>query len=154
MKQNKRIFKYSALVSDAGDSSQQNVYADLPAGANAAGFMGFLNDQHFIEPGGLYFVPQGTPPETVTGTVPSTYSLAGRNATIVTAGDHFAIAAAAGINEGDLLVIADSYGRLNSIVGAGIQAGTTANVVAKALTPSAEADDIIRIKVIDMPVKQ
>lgn len=150
MKQNKRIFKYTALVIDAADSNQQNIYADIPGAANATGFMGFLNDQHFIEPGGLYFVPQGTNPTTVTGSVPGTYSLAGRNATIVNQGETFAIAAGV-VAEGDLLAIADSSGRVNNMANLGLTI-STANIVARALQPSTAANDLIRVRIVDKPV--
>ena len=105
---NKRIFKYTAIVATASaiaKGSQRAVYGDLPAVANAGGFLGFTID-HFIEPGGIYFVAQGTAPTAVTGQTPSTYSLADKNVTIAYEGETFAIAAGV-VAEGDLLAIAE-----------------------------------------------
>jgi len=154
--QNIRIHKYSAIVASAAaiaKGSQKAVYGDVPAGVNGAGFLGFSLD-HFIEPGGLYHVAQGTAPTAVTGTTPTSYSLADKNLTVAYEGECFAIAAGV-VAEGDLLAIADVYGRVDSLGNLSLTTpGTIANVVAKALTPSAQANDFIRVRILDAALLQ
>src|SRR5579883_2947266 len=104
---NQRIAKFSVLVKDTTETSQNQQYATLPGAANAPGVLGVLTE-HFVEPN--YFVPQSTDPTTVTGTTPTLYNLKGRGLTLQVNGIAKVYAAGA-VNQGDVLVIADQYGR-------------------------------------------
>lgn len=139
--QNQRIYKFTALVKDTADTTQNQQYAGLPAGANTPGVLGVLTE-HFVEPN--YFVPQGTNPTTVTGTVPVLYSLAGRGLTLQVNGIARCLAAGA-VNQGDLLVIADNYGRVNNTANLTITAGTKVYPVGVAQNSTLNANDVVEV---------
>ncbi len=138
---NKRINKFAALVkSSSNTSTQQAKYAALPSGSNAAGFLGVLVD-HFVEPN--YFVAQGTVSTTVTGTAPTLYSLTGKGMTLQVNGVARGICATP-VNQGDELIIADAYGRLQTN---DVSAGTVANVVGIAQHGTGAAEDVVEFLV-------
>ncbi len=139
--QNQRIYKFTALVKDATDTTQNQQYAGLPAGANAAGVLGVLVE-HFVEPN--YFVPQATDPTTVTGTTPVLYNLKGRGITLQVNGIARCIAAGA-VNQGDQLVIADAYGRVNNLANLSIAAGTKVYPVGIAQNTTQNVNDIVEV---------
>lgn len=139
--QNQRIYKFSTLVKDPADSTQNQLYAGLPAGPNAPGVLGVLTE-HFVEPN--YFVPQAANPTTVTGTTPVLYSLAGRGLPLQVNGVARCIAAGA-VSQGDLLVIADSYGRVNNAANLGIVAGTKVYPVGAAQNSTQNQNDIVTV---------
>lgn len=139
---NVRINKFSVLVkSTTNTSDQRHRYAALPGAANAAGVLGVLVD-HFVEPN--YFVPEGTSPTAVTGTTPTLYNMQGRAMTLQVNGVARCIAAGA-VNQGDLLVIADTYGRVTNTSGASISAGSKAYAVGIAQNSTAAANDIVEV---------
>lgn len=134
---NVRINKFAALVkSTANTSTSKARYAAVPAAANAAGFLGVLV-HHFVEPN--YFVPQGTVSTTVTGTTPTLYNLQGKALSLQVDGKARFICASA-VNQGDELIIADAYGRVQTN---NVAAGTVANVVAIAEHSTSAAEDIV-----------
>lgn len=139
--QNQRIYKFSALVKDTTDTTQSQLYAGLPAGPNAAGVLGVLTE-HFVEPN--YFVPQAANPTTVTGTTPVLYNLAGRGLALQVNGVARCIAAGA-VNQGDLLVVADNYGRVNNTVNLSIAAGTKIYPVGIAQNSTQNQNDIVTV---------
>lgn len=139
--QNQRIYKFSTLVKDTADTTQNQQYAGLPGGANAPGVLGVLTE-HFVEPN--YFVPQGTNPTTVTGTTPVLYNLAGRGLTLQVNGIARCLAAGA-VNQGDLLVIADNYGRVNNTANLSIAAGTKIYPVGVAQNSTQSANDVVEV---------
>lgn len=139
--QNQRIYKFSALVKDTVDTTQNQQYAGLPAGANSPGVLGILTE-HFVEPN--YFVPQGTNPATVTGTTPVLYNLAGRGLALQVNGIARCIAAGA-VNQGDVLVIADNYGRVNNTANLSISAGTKIYPVGVAQNTTQAQNDIVEV---------
>ncbi|MDE3179951.1 MAG: hypothetical protein KGM47_09875 [Acidobacteriota bacterium] len=136
-----RIYKFTVLVKDATDTTQNQQYASLPAAGNAAGVLGVLTE-HFVEPN--YFVPQATDPTTVTGTTPVLYNLAGRGLTLQVNGIARCIAAGA-VNQGDVLVVADKYGRVTNTAGAGVAAGGKLNAVGTAQNSTANANDVVEV---------
>ncbi len=138
---NERIAKFSVLVKDTTDTTQNQQYATLPGASNAPGVLG-VTIEHFVEPN--YFVPQGTPPETVTGTAPVLYNLKGRGLTLQVNGIAKVYAAGA-VNEGDILVVADEYGRVNNTANLSISAGTKIYAVGIAQNTTAEADDVVEV---------
>lgn len=139
--QNQRIYKFSALVKDTVDTTQNQLYASLPAGPNAPGVLGVLTE-HFVEPN--YFVPQATNPTTVTGTTPVLYNLAGRGLALQVNGVARCIAAGA-VNQGDLLVMADNYGRVNNTANLSITAGTKIYPVGTAQNSTQNQNDIVMV---------
>ena len=139
--QNVRIYKFTALVKDDTDTTQNQQYAALPAAANAPGVLGVLIE-HFVEPN--YFVPQSTNPATVTGTIPVLYNLVGRGITLQVNGIGRCLAAGA-VNQGDVLVVADNYGRVTNTAGAGIAAGGKVNAVGVAQNSTQNANDVVEV---------
>jgi hypothetical protein len=134
---NVRINKFVAMVkSTANVSSRTGKYAAVPGAANAAGFMGVLIE-HFVEPN--YFVPEGTVSTTVTGTTPTLYNMLGKGMTLQVNGKARFICASA-VNQGDELIIADTYGR---VMTNNIATGTVANVVGIAEHSTVNAEDIV-----------
>ncbi len=134
---NVRINKFAALVkSTANTSTRTAKYAAVPTAANVAGFLGVLVD-HFVEPN--YFVPQGTVSTTVTGTTPTLYNLQGKAMSLQLNGKARFICASA-VNQGDELIIADAFGRVQTN---NIAVGTVANVVAIAEHSTSAAEDIV-----------
>jgi len=137
---NVRICKFTALVqSMANPSTQSQQFAALPAAANAPGVLG-VTVEHFVEPN--YFVPQGTSPATVTGTPPTLYNLQNRGLTLQVNGIARCIAAGA-INQGQLVNIADVYGRVKAVSEA---AGTTVYPVGMALHNVSNANDVVQVE--------
>ena len=135
---NVRIYKFTALVKDTTDTTQNQQFAGLPAAANAPGILGVLTD-HFVEPN--YFVPQGTNPATVTGTTPVLYNLTGRSMTLQVNGVARCIAAGA-INQGDLVNVADNFGRVKTV---NETAGTKVFPVGIAQNSTQNANDIVEV---------
>jgi hypothetical protein len=137
---NVRINKFTALVqSTANPSTQSQQFAAVPAGANAPGVLG-VTVEHFVEPN--YFVPQGTNPTTVTGTTPTLYNLEGRGLTLQLNGVARCIAASP-INQGQLVNIADNYGRVKAVNEA---AGTTVYPVGLAMHNVVNVNDIVQVE--------
>lgn len=139
--QNQRIYKFSTLVKDVADTTQNQQYAGLPSGPNVPGVLGVLTE-HFVEPN--YFVPQSTNPATVTGTTPVLYNLAGRGLTLQVNGLARCIAAGA-VSQGDLLVIADTYGRVNNLANLNVAAGTKVYPVGVAQNSTQNQNDIVEV---------
>jgi hypothetical protein len=137
---NVRIHKFTVLTQSVANPSTQNQqYAALPGGANAPGVLGVLTE-HFVEPN--YFVPPGTNPTAVTGTTPTLYNLQNRGLTLQVNGVARCIAAAP-INQGQLVNIADSYGRVKPVNEA---AGTTVYPVGMALHNAANVGDVVQVQ--------
>jgi len=140
---NVRVYKFSVLVkSSANTSTQKSQYAAVPTGQNASGILGVLTE-HFVEPN--YFVVQGASPMAVTGTAPTLYNMANRSMTLQVNGVARCLAAGA-INQGDMLIVADSYGRVQSLAGAGLTAGTTVYTVGVAQHGVSNANDVVQVR--------
>ncbi len=137
----KRIAKFSVLTIDTTDTTQNQQYAQLPGASNAPGVLG-VTIEHFVEPN--YFVPQGTDPSTVTGTAPVLYNLKGRGVTLQVNGIAKVYAAGA-VNQGDQLVVADVYGRVNNLANLSISAGTKIYLVGIAQNTTAAVNDVVEV---------
>ncbi len=137
---NARIAKFTALVADTADTTQNQQFAGLPAAANAPKFIGVTLD-HFVEPN--YFVPQGTDPSTVTGTTPVLYNLTGRGLTTQINGIARFYAGVAGINQEDVLNIADVYGRVKTAT----EAAGTINRIGYAQNKTANINDVVEVRI-------
>jgi len=137
---NARISKFTAVVqSTANPSTQSQQFAALPAAANAAGVLG-VTIEHFVEPN--YFVPQGTDPTTVTGSTPVLYNLANRGLTLQVNGIARCLAAGP-INQGQLVNIADHFGRVKAV---NESTGTTVYPVGMALHNVTNANDVVQVE--------
>lgn len=137
---NVRINKFSVLVqSTANPSTQGQQFAALPTAANSSGVLGVLTE-HFVEPN--YFVPQGTDPSKVTGTAPTLYNMQNRGLALQVNGVARCIAAAP-VNQGQIVNIADVYGRVKPVNEA---AGTTVFPVGMALHNVANVNDVLQVE--------
>jgi hypothetical protein len=138
---NVRVNKFAAMVKSRLNSSDTwgRKYAALPTGANAPGFIGVLL-KHFFEPN--YYVPQGTVSTSITGTVPAPiFNLQGKPMVLKLSGVSRFICASA-VNQGDELIIADHYGRVQTN---NIGVGTQANIVGIAQHSTQRAEDILQV---------
>ena len=145
---NVRIYKYTVMTKSVAQATTQNaIYAAVPTGANAVP-LGVLVD-HFHEPN--YFIPQpsGTAgsgtnyPENITGTTPaSPYNLAGRELTLQLNGVARCIAASA-IAQGDVVIVADAFGRVKKL--GGLASGTYYNAVGYAQNAVSGLDQILLV---------
>jgi hypothetical protein len=128
-------------------SSQTKFYAALPTAQNQPCECVLVEDA--VEPG--YPLPStanpGSNPATglaVNGTTPnSPYDLRKRSFAAARHGRVFCIAYDGNILQGDLLIIADSYGRVQR-AGA-LASGTQANIVGRALHPSTAQNDLVAV---------
>ena len=136
---NVRLTKFSVLVKDVADTAQNQIYAGVPAAANAAGILGVTID-HVLEPN--FFVAPGTDPSTVTGTTPTLYNLKGRGLTLQVNGVARLYAGVVPIAQGDELNVADAFGRVKTVNEA---VGTAVFVVGIAQAPAANVNDIIPV---------
>jgi hypothetical protein len=136
---NVRINKFTPLVKDTTDTTQNQEYAGVPAAANAAGFIGITVD-HFVEPS--FFVPEGTDPTTITGTTPVLYTLTGKGVTVQVDAVARGYAASA-IAQGDWLNIADSSGRLKKAT----ETAGTQECIGMALNKANNANDIVTFRI-------
>jgi hypothetical protein len=139
---NVRIAKFTVLVKSVTNTSTQTArFAAVPSGANAAGIVG-VTIEHFVEPN--YFVKEGTDPSTVTGTTPTLYNLQGRPVQLQMNGYAKCYAAGA-VNQGDELLVADAYGRVNNIANLGIASGTKVYVVGIAQNSTVNVNDVVEV---------
>lgn len=138
---NVRMVRGTALTTPSVNaSSQTKFYAAVPSAQNQACECVLVED--VIEPG--YPLPATANPTTVTGTTPATpYDLRKRAWAAARHGRVFCIAYDGNIVQGDLLIIADAYGRVQR-AGA-LAGGTQANVVGRALHPSSAANDLVAV---------
>ena len=137
---NIRIYKFTALVqSMVNPSTQSQQFAAVPAGPNAPGVLG-VTIEHFVEPN--YFVPQATNPAAVTGSTPTLYNMQGRGLTLQLNGVARCIAASP-INQGQLVNIADNYGRVKAV---NESTGTTVYPVGMALHNVSNVNDVVQVE--------
>jgi len=138
---NVRMVRGAALTLPVNNtSSQTKFYAGLPSAQNQTCECVLVED--VVEPG--YPLPSTVNPTTVTGTTPAApYDMRKRSWAAARDGRVFCIAYDGNILQGDLLIIADSYGRVQR-AGA-LASGTQANVVGRALHPSSAANDLVAV---------
>lgn len=121
---NVRICAHSAMIkSSVNTSTFQDEYAALPTGSNQGPVIG-VTAEHFFEPNFFGF-KQGTDPTTITGTTPTApYNMQTKPVAVYGQGDYAYVYAAGAVNQGDVLVVADVYGRVNSVTNLSIANGT------------------------------
>jgi hypothetical protein len=153
-----RIAKYSALIrGGAGGnvSTFLNEFVALPTGPNQGPVMG-VTAEHFFEP--MFFFRQGTDPSLVTtggsnaNAGPTLYNMQTRPVLCQVDGYGYVYAAGA-VNQGDILVIADQFGRVNNLANLGIGAGTLINPVGVAQTQTANPNDLVYVRFDFTPFK-
>jgi hypothetical protein len=137
---NVRIFKQTVMVkSTANASTQSQQFAAVPTAANAPGVLGVL-DTHFVEPN--YFVPEGTNPTIVTGTTPTLYNMENKALDLQLNGVARCIDATGTIKQGDIVNIADQYGRVKTVNEA---AGVMVYPVGVALHGTSGVNDVVLV---------
>ncbi len=144
---NVRVHKFTVLTqSTANSSTQGQQFAAVPGAANAAGVLG-VTTEHFVEPN--YFVPQSTNPTAVTGSTPTLYNLQNRGLSVQVNGVARCIAAGP-VNQGQLVNVADQYGRVKAVNEAG---GTTVYPVGEALHNVSNVNDVVQVLLGFTPTK-
>jgi len=148
---NVRVYKFTVMTKAVATTvTQTEIYAAVPTAANAVP-LGVTLD-HFTEPPPIYTIgqPSGTAgsgsnyPENVTGTVPTTYNLQGKQITLQVNGVARCISGQAGkISQGDILIVADAYGRVKTL--AGLASGTYYYAVGRALNSVTGLDKIVEV---------
>lgn len=145
---NVRMLRGSALTLPVNNaSSQTKFYAGLPSAQNQPCECVLVEDA--VEPG--YPLPSTASPTNnpatglaVNGTTPNApYDLRKRSFAAARHGRVFCIAYDGNILQGDLLIIADSYGRVQRAAALG--SGVQANIVGRALHPSTAQNDLVAV---------
>jgi hypothetical protein len=148
---NVRVHKFTAMVKSTVNASvQTDHFAKVPTGANAAGILGVSVD-HFVEPN--YFVgqPVGSPgagtnyPENVTGSTPATYSLLGKPIALQVNGVARCISGVSSISQGDILIIADAYGRVKPFLSSDFGSGQPYHAIGYAQHGVSSLDAIVLV---------
>ena len=153
-----RVAKFTALIGDPTQTGTTTgaIYAAVPTAANQGPVKG-VTLEHWLEPNTFYM--EDTDPSTITGTTPSSpYQnfLGGTTGqdngpTVQYTGQARAYAAGV-VKDGDIVVIADAYGRVNNATNLSIAAGTTLYPVVIARTSSAQINDVIFVDLNFAPV--
>ncbi len=121
-------------------STQADVFTAVPTAANGKVLGAAAED--LFEPG--FKFDSTVDPTTVIGTAPtSPYNLQGKRIGLVRKG-RFPCIASGAISLGDVVNIADAFGRVKTVNEA---AGTVINAVGIALTPASAANDIVEVDV-------
>ena len=158
LNQSVRVAKFTPLISDPTDTGTTTgkIFAALATAANQGPVKG-VTIEHWLEPNTFYV--EDTDPSTITGTTPSSpYQnfMGGVNAdngpTVQYTGQARVYAGAAGIHDGDVVVIGDAYGRVNNATNLAIAAGTTLYPVGIAVTESTAINDVILVNLSFAPV--
>jgi hypothetical protein len=149
-----RIYKGTVMVkSTVNTSIQSEQYAKVPTAANAGGILG-VTIEHFKEPN--FFIPQpsGSPgagtnyPENITGTTPASpydAKLLGVPIDLQVNGVADCIAGTASGKQGDLVVVADAYGRIKSYTSSDFASGSLVYIVGHAQHDWSSVDETVRV---------
>lgn len=147
-----RVAKFTALIADATDTTNITgaLFMKVPSGSNQGPVQG-VTIEHWVEPN--YFVQEDTDPSTITGTTPAApYAtmLGGtgiqNGPTVQYTGQARCYAASANITAGSIVVIADTYGRVDTPASLGIAGGTRIYPVGIARSKSANVNDVVLVE--------
>lgn len=153
-----QVAKFTALIGSSADTTSTTgaIYAALPTGSNQGPVKG-VTFEHWLAPNTFY--QEDTDPSTITGvTPPSPYAtfLGGTSTdngpTLQINGQARCYAQGGTINDGDVVVIADAYGRVNSPANLSIAGGTKIYPVGIARTKATAINDVIFVDLSFIPV--
>jgi hypothetical protein len=154
-----QVAKFTALIGSSADTTSTTgaIYQALPTGSNQGPVKG-VTIEHWLAPNTFY--AEDTDPTTITGvTPPSPYQtfLGGTNTdngpTVQISGQARCYAGAGGtINDGDVVVIADAYGRVQNAANLSISGGTKIYPVGIARTKATAANDVLLVDLNFIPV--
>lgn len=126
-----RVAKFTALIADPADTTgvAGALFAKLPGGSNVGPVQG-ITLEHWVEPNQFY--AEDTDPSTITGTTPAAPYATLLGGTGIQIGPALQYsgqarcysAAGAVITAGQIVVIADAFGRIDSAVHLAIAGGT------------------------------
>jgi hypothetical protein len=139
---NVRVLRGTAMTTPTTNTSDQvHFFVAVPSAQNQKCEGVMVEDA--VETG--YPLAATANPTTVTGTTPaSPYDLRKRSWALARHGRVWCIAYDGNIVQGDLLIIADAYGRVQRSTGV-IGSGQEANLVGRALNNSNAANDLIQV---------
>lgn len=154
---NIRLAKYAVLLKDPTDTTQTKWFAKIPPSSTpwlTAAVAGVVIGNYY-EPN--YFSAEDTDPSTITGTTPtSPYVLGGTGVqdngpgvTVQYTGTaRVQVNGSGTVLDGDLLVVADQYGRVNNPVNLGITSGTLVYQVGYAKGKATAINQVIWVDLI------
>ncbi|MGC2234250.1 MAG: hypothetical protein WBA09_22305 [Candidatus Acidiferrum sp.] len=154
-----RVAKFTALIADATDTTSTTgaVFAKIPTGSNSGRVVG-VTLNHWVEPNQFY--QEDTDPSTITGTTPaSPYAtlLGGTSNDIGPTVQHTGqvrcyAASGAVITAGQIVVIADVYGRVDSASHLAISGGTKIYPVGLAVTAASATNVVVLVELMFLPI--
>ena len=154
-----QVAKFTALIGSSADTTSTTgaIYAALPTAQNQGPVKG-VTFEHWLAPNTFY--QEDTDPSTITGvTPPSPYQtfLGGlttdNGPTLQINGQARCYAGAGGtIHDGDVVMIADAYGRVQNATNLGIAGGTKIYPVGIARTEATATNDVILVDLSFIPV--
>ena len=148
-----QVAKFTALIGSSADTTSTTgaIYAALPTGQNQGPVKG-VTFEHWLAPNTFY--QEDTDPSTITGvTPPSPYQtfLGGTSTdngpTVQYTGQARCYAGAGGtIHDGDVVVIADQYGRVQNAANLSIAGGTKIYPVGIARSEATATNDVLFVE--------
>lgn len=154
-----RIAKFSALIVDAADTTTVAgaLFAKLPTASNQGPVQG-ITIEHWLEPNAFY--AEDTDPSTITGTTPAPPYATMLGGTGIQIGPALMYsgqarcyaAAGAVITAGQVVVIADAFGRIDSAVHLAIAGGTKTYPVGIARSASAGVNSVVLVELNFLPM--
>lgn len=154
-----RVAKFTALIVDAADTTTVSgaLFAKVPTASNQGPVQG-VTIEHWLEPNAFY--QEDTDPSTITGTVPAPPYASMLGGTGLQIGPSLQISgqarcyagAAAVITAGQVVVVADAFGRIDSAVHLAIAGGTKVYPVGIARSNSAGANSVVLVELMFLPM--
>lgn len=156
-----RVAKFTALIGSSSDTTTTvgAIYVAVPTGSNQGPVKGVTTEM-YVEPNQFYM--EDTDPSTITGTTPAapyTNMLGGTSGQVVNGptvqytGQARCYAGAGGtIHDGDIVVIADAYGRVQNPTNLSIDSGTTLYPVGIARSEATAENNVLLVDLNFIPV--
>lgn len=154
-----RVAKFSALITDAADTTSLTgtLFAKVPTASNQGPVAG-VTMEHWVEPNQFY--QEDTDPSTITGTTPASpyASLLGGTgndigpALQISGQARCYLTASGSITAGQLVLIADAFGRIDSAVHLAIANGTKIYPVGIARSAGATTNQVVLVDLVFLPV--
>lgn len=147
-----RVAKFTALIGSPSNSGSTTgaIYLALPSGQNQGPVKG-VTISYWVEPNQFY--QEDTDPSTITGTTPAApyATFLGGTSTIngptvqISGQARCYVSAAGAVKDGDVVVIADAYGRVNNCTNLSIGATTLIYPVGIARSAGPNTNDVILV---------